>query len=106
MLEASDVACVRGDRKLFENVAFSLNSGTLLRIAGVNGSGKTSLLRIICGLASPAHGDVLWRGESVRSLRDEYHRQLLYIGHLPAVKDELSARENLQVSCALAGDPV
>jgi heme exporter protein A len=105
MLEASEVACVRGERKLFGDVTFSLDKGTLLRIAGANGSGKTSLLRILCGLALPAGGDVRWQGESIRALREEYHRQLIYIGHAPAVKDELTGRENLAVSCALGGVP-
>ncbi|HEX6064814.1 MAG TPA: cytochrome c biogenesis heme-transporting ATPase CcmA [Longimicrobiales bacterium] len=103
MLAASELACVRGERKLFENLAFTLEPGTLLRIAGANGSGKTSLLRIICGLAMPAHGEVRWQGQPVRTLREEYHRQLIYIGHLPAVKDDLTAAENLEISCALSG---
>ncbi|MGQ0523254.1 MAG: cytochrome c biogenesis heme-transporting ATPase CcmA, partial [Betaproteobacteria bacterium] len=106
MLEAIDLGCERGTRTLFDRLQFAVGAGTLLRIAGANGSGKTSLLRIICGLAQPAHGDVLWQGQPVRHLREEYHRELLYIGHLPAVKDELTARENLRFSCALSGDTV
>lgn len=103
MLQACGVACVRGARTLFDDVSFSLDSGMLLRVAGANGSGKTSLLRIICGLASPAKGEVLWQGEPVRKQREEYHRQLLYIGHHAAVKDELTASENLSISSALSG---
>lgn len=103
MLEACSVACVRGARTLFNEVSFSLNPGMLLRIAGANGSGKTSLLRIVCGLASPAQGDVLWHGEPMRKQREEFHRQLVYIGHLAAVKDELTASENLNISSALSG---
>ncbi|MGQ0752321.1 MAG: cytochrome c biogenesis heme-transporting ATPase CcmA [Betaproteobacteria bacterium] len=103
MLEASELTCVRGERRLFENLAFTLEPGTLLRIAGANGSGKTSLLRIICGLAMPAHGEVRWQGQTIRKLREEYHRRLVYIGHLPAVKDDLTAAENVDVSCALSG---
>jgi heme exporter protein A len=106
MLEASDLMCVRGERRLFSNVAFTLDPGTLLRIAGANGSGKTSLLRILCGLALPAQGDIRWQGQSVRTLREEYHRRLIYIGHLPAVKDDLTAEENVDVSCALVGAPI
>jgi heme exporter protein A len=103
MLEASELACVRGERKLFEDLAFRLEPGTLLRVAGANGSGKTSLLRIICGLAMPAHGEVRWQGQAIRKLREEYHQRLIYIGHLPAVKDDLTAAENVYVSCALSG---
>ncbi len=106
MLEAVGLECVRGGRRLFEALEFKLASGALLRIAGSNGSGKTSLLRILCGLALPERGAVRWRGESIRTLREEYHRQLIYIGHAPAVKDELTTRENLVVSCTLGGAPI
>ncbi|HEX6003623.1 MAG TPA: cytochrome c biogenesis heme-transporting ATPase CcmA [Burkholderiales bacterium] len=106
MLEAVDLQCVRGDRQLFDGISFALDGGTLLRVAGANGSGKTSLLRILCGLALPAHGAVRWRGEPIGSLREDYHRELIYIGHAPAVKDDLTARENVAISCALGGVPV
>lgn len=106
MLEAVDLQCVRGDRQLFDGISFALDGGTLLRVAGANGSGKTSLLRILCGLALPAHGAVRWRGEPIGSLREDYHRELIYIGHAPAVKDDLTARENVAISCALGGAPV
>lgn len=105
MLEVLDLRCERGERALFDGLEFKLPPGALLRVAGANGSGKTSLLRILCGLALPARGDVRWQGESIRVLREEYHRQLVYIGHAPAVKDELTGRENLAVSCALGGVP-
>ncbi|MBI4195259.1 MAG: cytochrome c biogenesis heme-transporting ATPase CcmA [Betaproteobacteria bacterium] len=106
MLEVSDLGCVRGERTLFGGLEFTLEPGTLLRVAGRNGSGKTSLLRILCGLALPARGEVRWRGEPIRALREEFHRQLVYIGHAPAVKDDLTARENLEIACALGGAPV
>jgi heme exporter protein A len=106
MLEAIDLRCERGERTLFDGLDFRLDAGTLLRIAGANGSGKTSLLRILCGLALPARGEVRWESEPIRGLREEYHRELTYIGHLPAVKDELTARENVTISCALGGVPV
>lgn len=103
MLEAANLECVRGDRTLFSDLSFSLNSGELLRVAGTNGSGKTSLLRILCGLLSPAHGEVRWRGGNIRSLREEYWREIVYLGHSSAIKDELTATENLVVACTLAG---
>lgn len=103
MLEATDLRCVRGNRALFSSLNFSLRGGELLRVAGVNGSGKTSLLRILCGLLTPAEGEVRWRGENIRALGDEYFRQFLYIGHANAVKDELTPAENLTVACTLAG---
>lgn len=102
MLEISDVACVRGERTLFSGLNCSLDTGSLLRVAGPNGSGKTSLLRIVCGLAAPASGEVRWAGEAVRRMREEYSRRLVYLGHAHAVKDDLTARENLAIACALS----
>lgn len=103
MLEARDLDCERGGRALFRKLDFSARGGELVRIAGPNGSGKTSLLRILCGLLAPGAGEVRWHGTPIGSLREEYSRQLVYLGHAPAVKDELTATENLHVSCALAG---
>ena len=94
---------MRGRRRLFGGLNFALRGGDLLRVTGANGSGKTSLLRILCGLLSPVCGDVRWHGDNIRSLREEYWQQLLYIGHAHAVKEELTALENLVVSCTLAG---
>ena len=105
MLEAVDVHCERGGRTLFRALSFSLKAGEALRIAGPNGSGKTSLLRILCGLLSPAEGEVRWHGSAITELREEYAREIVYLGHAPAVKDELTAAENLAVACRLTGTP-
>ena len=103
MLEARELAATRGDTTLFSGLAFTLESGVLVRVTGANGSGKTSLLRALCGLLMPSAGEVRWNGENVRSLREEYWKQLAYIGHADALKDDLTAEENLAFSCALAG---
>jgi len=103
MLEAINLGCVRGDRRLFEGVNFSLTPGTYLQLQGPNGSGKTSLLRIICGLLTQAEGEVRWQGANIRSLGEDYFTALTYLGHRNGVKDELSALENLRVSNALNG---
>jgi heme exporter protein A len=103
MLEAADLGCERGGRRLFQGLSFCVETGTLLRIAGPNGSGKTSLLRILCGLLTPSAGEVRWQGHSIRGLREEFSRNVVFLGHAPAVKDELTAGENLEITCALAG---
>jgi heme exporter protein A len=103
VLEASDLECERGGRKLFRGMTFCVNSGEIIRVAGANGSGKTSLLRILCGLLTPSAGEVLWNGARIQSLKEEYARHVLYLGHAPAVKDELTGAENLRVACVLAG---
>lgn len=103
MLQGSDLVCVRGDRRLFRDVNFSLEAGGLMQVRGPNGSGKTSLLRILCGLSAPAHGEIRWCGTSIRSLGGAYNRVITYLGHLNGAKEDLTAIENLRISCALAG---
>ena len=103
MLEATNLGCVRGDRRLFSDVNFALGPGTLLQVTGPNGSGKTSLLRMICGLLAPAEGEIRWQGANIQSLGEEYFASLTYIGHRNGVKEELSSAENLRISSGLAG---
>jgi heme exporter protein A len=105
VLEASELELERGGRRLFRGLSLALAPGELLRVAGANGSGKTTLLRILCGLLAPQAGEVRWQGTPIRRLREEFSRQLLYLGHAPAVKDELTAAENLSIACTLAGAP-
>jgi heme exporter protein A len=103
MLEAAGLECVRQQRVLFAGLNFALRGGEMLRVAGANGSGKTSLLRILCGLLTPQAGEVRWRGMPIQALREEYARHIVYLGHAPAVKDDLTAEENLAIACRLAG---
>lgn len=103
MLEAEALGCVRGDRPLFRNVAFRLEAGRALHVAGSNGAGKTSLLRMLCGLSAPSEGEILWNRQKIRSLREEYFRELIYIGHASAVKDDLTAVENLVTAVTVSG---
>jgi heme exporter protein A len=98
--------CVRGDRRLFRDVSFSITPGTLLQLTGPNGSGKTSLLRIVSGLMTPEHGEIRWQGANIRTLAEEYSRSITYIGHRNGVKEELSSLENLRISSGLAGSEV
>lgn len=106
MLEVRNLTCVRGTRRLFKDLNFSAEPGELVELRGANGSGKTSLLRILCGLATPAAGEVRWQGKNIRSLGEEYFESVAYLAHQNAVKDELSAIENLRISSAVAGNPL
>ena len=103
MLELRAVTCERGGRALFSDLNCSAAAGQLLRVQGANGSGKTSLLRMVCGLLQPAQGQVLWRGQTPAQQAEEFGRQLVYIGHAAALKDDLSALENLHIACLLGG---
>lgn len=94
---------MRGDRRLFSGLNFSLTPGTFVQLTGPNGSGKTSLLRILCGLLAPAEGEVRWQGANIRSLGEEYFTVATYLGHRHGIKDELSCVENLRISNALNG---
>jgi heme exporter protein A len=106
MLEAINLGCVRGDRLLFEGLSFSLDRGEVVELRGANGAGKTSLLRILAGLASPAEGEIRWDGKSIRSLGEEYSGTVAYLAHQNGVKDELSAIENLRITSGVAGNPL
>lgn len=103
MLEISNLACSRGDHRLFSGLSFKLDFGQIMQVQGANGSGKTSLLRTLCGFITPDEGDIIWRGENIRELDEEYYAEMMYLGHLNAIKDELSALENLRISAGLSG---
>lgn len=105
-LHAYQLACTRGERQLFSDIDFELHPGSALRVAGSNGSGKTSLLRMLCGLAFPAAGEVRWNGRNIRSVREEFGARLIYLGHANGVKDDLAAWENVVVAATLSGHPV
>jgi len=103
MLEATKLGCIRGARRLFRDLSFSLAPGTCMQVTGPNGCGKTSLLRIICGLLAPEEGTVTWQGASIYSMGEEYAQRLTYIGHRSGVKEDLTSVENLRVANGLAG---
>jgi heme exporter protein A len=96
MLEIQSIECVRDDRLLFSDLSFSVADAEVLQIEGPNGSGKTSLLRIICGLRLPDAGQIKWRGETIASNREDYYADMVYIGHLPCVKADLTVLENVR----------
>jgi heme exporter protein A len=96
MFEARSLECVRDDRLLFNDLSFAVAESEVLQIEGPNGSGKTSLLRILCGLRLAEAGHVLWQGESIISNREDYYANMVYIGHLPCVKGDLTVLENVR----------
>ena len=102
-LEARAIACVRGDRELFSGLDLQLFAGQCLHIRGENGVGKTSLLRLLTGLASPESGEVLWHSHSIKKQASEYHSKILFLGHRDALKEDLSAIENLRMYAAIDG---
>ena len=103
MLQVSNLGCVRGNRRLFSNLSFAVEPGAFVQLTGPNGSGKTSLLRILCGLLKPEEGSVTWNGEGIHSLAEEFSAQLTYIGHRNGLKEELTPIENLRVASGLKG---
>lgn len=98
-LQGTDLSCIRDDRVLFEGLAFELGSGQVLLLEGKNGSGKTSLLRILCGFREPDLGQVFWCGDAIND--SQYYADMAYIGHLDGVKKELTVFENLKIALAL-----
>ncbi|KAB2825352.1 cytochrome c biogenesis heme-transporting ATPase CcmA [Aliivibrio sp. S4TY2] len=95
MLEIRNVTCIRDERVLFEQLSFTISDGELIQIEGQNGAGKTTLLRIIAGLGYADEGEIYWKGESIKKSREEFHSDLLFLGHHTGVKRELTAFENL-----------
>jgi len=105
-LHLQNLACMRGGRTLFTDLSVVLEPGQLLRITGSNGAGKSSLLRMLCGLLTPSMGSIQWGTNSIDADRDFFHTQLIYLGHTPALKGDLSAEENIMAAGSLSGDAI
>jgi len=101
LLEARGIHAWRGDRHILRDVSFRLQQGELLKVTGPNGVGKTTLLRVIGGLLPPESGELDWRGRPIRGQRDEFNAELGYLGHVNALKPDLTARENLRFLAGL-----
>ncbi|MDP8052054.1 cytochrome c biogenesis heme-transporting ATPase CcmA [Pasteurella atlantica] len=95
-LKVVQLCCQRGNKRLFSYLDFCWNAGDFVQVEGHNGIGKTSLLRILVGLAQPLSGEIFWNNCKIHKNREEYHHNLLYLGHLTGIKQELTAWENLQ----------
>jgi len=103
LLSANGLTCIREERILFESLDLEVKAGEILQIEGPNGVGKTSLLRILAGLSIPFDGEVNFHGMSITSAKESFHQNLLYLGHLPGVKGEMTAQENLEFNLAMHG---
>ncbi|WP_416548123.1 cytochrome c biogenesis heme-transporting ATPase CcmA [Limnohabitans sp. DCL3] len=103
VLTAIDLACQKAQRTLFEGVSFSVPAGHWLHIEGGNGCGKTSLLRILCGLSPASKGQVLWSSSSPSHLARPDRSVLHYMGHALGLKPDLTACENLCTDAEVSG---
>jgi heme exporter protein A len=92
---------IRGERCIFQNLEFALNPGELLLLEGLNGSGKTSLLRAIAGLLSLESGEILWNGKPSAGQRQEFHAAMVWYSHRTGLKGDLTFLENLKFEAAL-----
>jgi len=104
-LEINNLSLSRGGRRLLTDLNFELNAGEWLHVQGDNGIGKTSLFRAICTLAPIDEGEVLWNGQSIHQDLPLYLRDIFFVGHKLALKEELSALENLAIECKLMDVP-
>ena len=102
-LEVKNLQCTRGDKELFSELSFVLKNNQLMRIEGQNGTGKTTLLRTLCGLYQADQGEVLWNDTPIKKLAEEYLQDLFFLGHQNAIKADLNALENLRTNTALEG---
>ncbi len=103
MLQARQIECTRGERRLFQDLSFRLEARQALRVRGENGSGKTSLLRMVCGLSPVETGEIVWNEKRIAAQDEEYRRGLVFLGHANGLKEDLTAAENLSSALALAG---
>ena len=102
-LETKQLTCIKQDRILFEDLNFQFRRGDIIQVAGPNGAGKTSLLRLLAGLAQPYDGTIEFDQNNINEQLEAFRQNLLYLGHLPGVKSELTAQENLEFQLSLHG---
>ncbi len=102
-LSFSQLGCLKGGRSLFKHLDVELTSGQWLDVSGVNGAGKTSLLRMVCGLSAIEWGAILWNGQSIHAHGGTYRQNLFYLGHLNALQESMTVDDNLTFQAALRG---
>ena len=101
MLSVAGLHLWRGDRHVLRGVSFTAEAGHCVLLTGKNGAGKTTLLRAVAGLLDPEQGEVTWRGASARKTRDDFHTELVYLGHEAPLKGDLTGRENLRYAIGI-----
>ena len=106
MLSVSNLSCSKGDKRLFSGVSFTLQPGQWLHLEGDNGVGKTSLLRLACGLSALEDGVISWNHQPVVQNPEAFRADLAYLGHQLALKEDLTPMENLRADAAVAGRPL
>jgi len=102
-LSVNKLGCVRGERLLFSDLSFNLDHGDVLQIKGPNGSGKTSLLHLLCGILRPHQGSIHWEGKDISALAEDYRDVVAFIGHKNAVKQRLTVTENIRIASMING---
>ncbi|HET8702081.1 MAG TPA: cytochrome c biogenesis heme-transporting ATPase CcmA [Nitrococcus sp.] len=103
MLQAEKLTISRGERVLATDLSFQVSSGEALVAEGPNGSGKTTLLRTLATLSPPFSGAIYWQGHPVTDILEVYRSKVLFLGHNPAIKLDLTPVENLKVYMKLDG---
>ena len=102
MFSVSNLSCSKGDKQLFSGVSFTLQPGQWLHLEGDNGVGKTSLLRLACGLSALEDGEITWNHQAVVQNPEAFRADLAYLGHQLALKEDLTPLENLRADAAVA----
>ena len=103
LLQGINLFCERDRRILFEDLNIAVSAGEVLQVEGPNGSGKTTLLRILTGLSDAFEGELLWEGQALKKVREQYYQHMQYLGHAAGIKPALTAEENLQWYAAIRG---
>lgn len=103
LFEGRDLLCIRGERRVFAGLDFTVPAAGALLLTGANGSGKSSLLRLMAGLLQPARGTLRWADQAISADPEAHRARLHYLGHLNAVKPVLTTTENLSFWAGLAG---